>query len=45
MCREVTDQLKLREKVKQHARMEEETDNFRMNTGMVDTVPLIIWLL
>jgi hypothetical protein len=20
-------------------------DNFRMNTGMVDTVPLIIWLL
>jgi hypothetical protein len=21
------------------------SDNFRMNTGMVDTVPLIIWLL
>jgi hypothetical protein len=21
------------------------TDNFRMNTGMVDTAPLIIWLL
>jgi hypothetical protein len=21
------------------------TDNFRMNTGMVDTVPLIIWLV
>jgi hypothetical protein len=20
-------------------------DNFRMNTGMVDTAPLIIWLL
>ena len=25
--------------------LEGKSDNFRMNTGMVDTVPLIIWLV
>jgi hypothetical protein len=30
---------------KKHKAKPKKNDNFRMNTGMVDTAPLIIWLL